>query len=532
MKYIITTLACLFVSIIGLGQNTQFSKLDRFFTTLEENERYFGSVAVSREGEIIYTKAIGYADLEQKIPNTDETKFRIGSISKTFTATLIMKAVEMGKISLDEKIDTYFPQIKNASKISIRHLLNHRSGINTFTDRSFFAWHLEPISKAALLDTIVSKGIGFEPDAKHVYSNSNYVLLSFLLESIFNKSYADILEQYISKPLALKHTSYGGEINPAKGEARSYRMKDAWTLSSEQDMSIPQGAGGIISTPTDLAHFADALFGGELLSAQSLAQMKPLADASYGLGIEEAKIDEMAGWGHTGAIDAFSSSLTYFEESDISIALICNGSNYGSHDVAIAVLREVFDKPYELPSFEFVELSSEELDQYVGTYESDKLPMDMTISTDGSTLSLGIPGQASDVLKAEGNHKFSILKYGVKVRFIPEQKMMHFEQQGMAFELSMKSAAKASTSSTPIKVDLDQYLGTYTSDQLPLDITFSKEEGKLIAQGTGQPSFPLTAEGEHVFSNEEIGLLITFIPEEKKMRFVQAGAEFEMKLEE
>lgn len=532
MKYIITTIACLFVSIIGLGQNTQFSKLDKFFTTLEENDRYFGSVAVSRGGEIIYTKAIGYADLEKKIPNTSETKFRIGSISKTFTATLIMKAVEMGKVDLDDTIEKYFPRIKNADKISIRHLLNHRSGINTFTDRNFFSWHLEPITKAALLDTIVSKGIGFEADAKHFYSNSNYVLLSFLLERTFDKSYSDILEQYIIEPLALENTTYGGKINSSKGEARSYRMKDAWTLSSEEDMSIPQGAGGIISTPADLCRFAKALFNGKLISAQSLAQMKPLTDASYGFGIEETKIDEMTGWGHTGAIDAYSSSLTYFEESDVSLALICNGSNYGSHDVAIAVLREVFDKPYELPSFDFIELSSEDLDQYVGTYESDKLPMDLTVSKEGNTLSLGIPGQASDVLKAEGDHKFSILKYGVKIKFIPEEKMMHFEQQGMAFELSMKQATQAASSPKPSKVDLDQYLGTYTSDQLPLDITFSKEAGKLIAQGTGQPSFPLTAEGDHVFSNEEIGLLITFIPAEKKMRFAQAGAEFEMKLEE
>ena len=302
-----------------------------------------------------------------------------------------MKAIEMGKISLDDTIEGYFPKIQNASKITISHLLNHRSGINTFTDRSFFSWHTEPITKAALLDTIVHKGVGFEPDAKHVYSNSNYVLLSFILESIFDTSYSSILEQYIAKPLGLIHTSYGGKINPAKKEARSYRMKDAWTISSEEDMSIPQGAGGIISTPTDLCHFAEALFRGKLISAQSLAQMKPIANASYGFGLEVARIDEKDGWGHTGAIDAFSSTLAYFEESDLSIALSCNGSNYGSHDVAIAVLREVLGKPYELPSFEFVTLTSEELDQYVGIYESEKLPMDMTISKEGNTLSLGIP---------------------------------------------------------------------------------------------------------------------------------------------
>lgn len=525
MKSIIISIACIFVSLLGFGQNAEYAKLDSFFTTLEEQDRFFGSVAVSRAGEIIYSKAIGYADVETKVSNTNETKFRIGSISKTFTATLIMKAVEMGKISLDDTIEAYFPKIHNALKITIRHLLNHRSGINTFTDREYLSWRTEPITQEDLLDKIVSKGIDFEPNAKHVYSNSNYVLLTFILEKIFEKSYAQILEQYIVKPLNLANTSYGGKINPAQNEARSYRMKTDWNLNSEEDMSIPLGAGGIISTPTDLCHFADALFTGKLISPQSFEQMKPVADHSYGFALEGISIDDMTGWGHTGDIDAFTSTLTYFEDKDLSFALTCNGSNYGKHDVAIAVLSEITGKPYKLPSFEFLELSSEELDLYLGTYESDALPMDLTISKDENALLLGIPGQAADPLTAEGDHTFSILKYGVKISFNPDEKTMHFEQQGMKFDLSLKQAVEPVESES---VDLDQYVGTYESDLLPMDLTFNKDENTLIAQGTGQPSFPLVAKGEHVFSNTEIGLTITFIPAEKKLTFVQGGTEYAM----
>jgi len=529
MKSIITTIAFLLVSIIAFGQNPEFAKLDSFFMTLEQHDRFFGSVAVSRAGEVIYTKAIGYADIANKVPNTTETKFRIGSTTKTFTAALIMKAVEMGKINLDNTIDGYFPKIQNANKITVRHLLNHRSGINTFTDREYFSWYTKPITPTDLLDKIVSKGIDFEPNAKYAYSNSNYVLLTFILEKVFEQSYAQSLQQYITEPLDLKNTSYGGKINTAQKEAKSYRMKTEWKIEPEGDMSIPLGAGGIISTPTDLCRFAAALFNGKLISPQSLEQMKPVGDDSYGFGLEGTPIDDRNGWGHPGVIDAFTSTLAYFEEDDLCVALICNGSNYGSHDVAIAVLSEVLGKPYDLPTFEFIELSSEDLDQYLGTYESDELSMDMIISKKGNTLLLEVTGQTPSPLTAEGNHKFSIMKFGVKITFIPSEKKMHFEQQGMEFDFTLKESSESVESPSE---DLKPYLGTYESDQLPMDLIISKEKNALIGQGTGQPSFPLTAEGNNVFTNKEIGLKITFLPKEKKMNFEQGGSKFEMTLKQ
>lgn len=529
MKSLITTITCILLSILGFGQNSDFTKLDTYFQTLEKHDRFFGSVAISHAGKIIYTQAIGYADLETQLPNTAETKFRIGSTTKTFTAALVMKAVEKGKLSLDDPIKRYFPEIQNSHKITIRHLLNHRSGINNFTDRSYFSWYTKPISQAALLDTIESKGIGFDPDEKYAYSNSNYVLLTFMLEDIFGKSYEEILKKYILKPLGLKNTKYGGKTDITRNEARSYRMKSDWTLATEGDMSIPLGAGGIISTPTDLCLFTAGLFNGKIISPESLEQMKPIGEDSYGFGLEEVQLDGMTGWGHPGVIDAFSSTVAYFAEQDLSIALLCNGSNYGSHDVAIATLREVLDKPYELPSFDVIELTPEELDQYVGTYESEKIPMDFTIRKKGNTLELEAPGQGASTLTAEGNHVFSIMKYGVKITFYPEEKRMHFVQQGMEFDFTLKSSGEPIPEPVIVaNVDLDQYLGTYTSDQLPMDLTISKEGNTLTGQGTGQPSFPLVAQGDHTFVNQEIGLTFTFMPSENKLIFEQGGASFEM----
>ena len=536
MKYLITTVTFLFASLIGFTQNTDFAKLDSFLNILEKNNRYFGSIAVAHGNEIIYNRSMGYADLENKVLNNKNTKFRIGSISKTFTATLLMKAVELDKVSLDATIDTYFTGIQNADDIAIRHLLNHRSGIANFTDRNYVNWHTEPITQAALLDTIITKGIDFEPNTDYAYSNSNYVLLTFILEKVFNKPYDQILEEYIVQPLALKNTNYGGPIDAHENEAKSYTMNSKWEEHSQDDMSIPLGAGGIVSTPSDLCLFIQGLFDGKLITPESLNQMKPSGDDSYGFALYETPFNERSGWGHGGNIDAFASNLIHFEESDISIALSCNGSNFGSHDVEIAILSEVFGHSYDLPSFDFVELTSEDLDPYLGTYVTEELPMDMIITKDGNTLFLEATGQSASALTAEGNHKFSLMKYGVKMAFNPEENTLHFEQQGYAFDLVKQSEASVggieekTTSSVVASNNLDQYLGTYTSDLLPIDLTISKDENKLVGQGEGQPSFTLKAEGEHTYSNKQIGLTITFVPGENKMNFVQGGKAFEMVL--
>ncbi|MEM6378099.1 MAG: serine hydrolase domain-containing protein, partial [Bacteroidota bacterium] len=228
MKSLFTTFAFLILSLIAYGQNTEFAKLDSFFTVLEENNRFFGSVAIADGGEIIYRKAIGFADLETKAANNKDTKFRIGSISKTFTATLLMKAAELGKVELDRTIEAYFPRIQNADKITVRQLLNHRSGIANFTDRNYVNWHTEPITQAALLDTIIAKGIDFEPNTDYAYSNSKYELLTFILEKAFDNTYDQILDQYIVKPLELTNTHYGAAINTSANEAKSYYMDAQW----------------------------------------------------------------------------------------------------------------------------------------------------------------------------------------------------------------------------------------------------------------------------------------------------------------
>lgn len=432
-RNLLILLLILIFSQIGFAQNFDKTKLDRYFNELEANNKFMGSVAISKNGQIIYSKSIGYSDFENNVKANINSKYRIGSISKTFTTVLVLKAVEEKKLALDQTIQTYFPQIKNADRITIKQLLNHRSGIHNFTnDADYLTWHTESKSEAEMIDIIVKVGSDFEPDSKAEYSNSNFVLLSFILEKIYKKSYSEILQEKIIKPIGLTNTYFGGKIQSEKNECKSYSYSENWKEEAETDISIPLGAGGIVSTPSDLTKFSDALFGGKLLSSPSLEIMKTIKD-NYGIGLFQIPFYDKIGYGHTGGIDGFSSVFSYFTDSNISYALISNGANYNTNKISIAVLSAIFEKEYEIPSFKTIELNSEDLDKYLGVYSSKEIPLKITISKEGKILKAQATGQPSFPLEASEKDIFTYEQAGVVIEFKPTEKIMILKQGGGKF---------------------------------------------------------------------------------------------------
>src|SRR5690606_9402594 len=291
------------------------SKLNEFFDALEQNDKLNGAVALSQNGNIIYERSVGCADVENNLKINNQTLFRIGSISKTYTATLIMMAVEENEISIDQNIEKFFPQLEKAENISIEMLLNHRSGIfNITADPTYLTWNTQPQTKADLLSKISNYKRNFEPGLQMEYSNSNYILLTFILEDIYQKSYAEIIDEKIVKPLNLNRTKLGGKINTSNNEANSYQLKGStWVKFSEGDLSIPLGAGAISSTPKEMIQFGEALFNEKLVSSKTLDQMRKLNDG-FGYGLISFPFNDKRSLGHTGGIDQFSSMWGYFPE--------------------------------------------------------------------------------------------------------------------------------------------------------------------------------------------------------------------------
>ncbi|MFN2262540.1 MAG: serine hydrolase domain-containing protein [Psychroflexus sp.] len=432
MKKTILTL----ILLIALGQinfaqtNFDKAKLDNYFNLLEENNKFMGSVAVSKNGKIIYTKSIGYADLENKVKATEKTKYRIGSISKTFTAVLVLRAVEEEKLDLNQTLDQWFPKITNANKITLKQLLSHRSGIHNFTnDADYLTYNTQPKSEKEMLEIIANGGSDFEPDSKSEYSNSNFVLLTYILEKTYSKSYADLLQEVIAKPINLTNTYVPEKTNPKNNESKSYNFLGSWKLQPETDATIPLGAGSIISTPIDLTKFVDALFGGKLLTSESLEIMKTIKDG-YGIGLFRLPFYNSTGYGHTGGIDGFRSIFSHYADENISYTLTSNGTNFNNNDITIAVLSAVYNKPYDIPEFTTLNLTAEELDKYLGVYASEQIALKITITKDGNTLIAQGTGQPAFTLEATAKDKFKLDQVGAKFKFNPNEDTMVLFQGG------------------------------------------------------------------------------------------------------
>lgn len=426
----------LFVAVAAqavLAQAPDKAKLDAYFNALDASGKWRGSVMLSQNGQPVYTRSVGFANEETGAKNSPETKFRIGSISKTFTATLVMKAVEEKKLMLTDPLSKYFPSIANASKITVADLLNHHSGIHSFTDDAdYLTYNTMPKSQADMVALITKGGSDFEPGTQGDYSNANYVLLTYILEKAYKKPYKDLLQEKIVKPLGLKNTYYGGKINSAANEAHSYKYEGKYIKESETDMSIPAGAGAVVSNVGDLSRFIEALFAGKVISAASLEQMKVIKDG-YGLGLFAIPFNEKKSYGHTGGIDGFKSMLGYFPEEKVTLAIASNGNNFNNNDIALAMLSAAFNKPFEVPQFSSYTPAPAALDLLTGTYSSPGVPMKIMITRNEGTLMAQATGQQAFPLDAVALNQFEFKMAGIKLDFKPEAKQMVLKQGGGEF---------------------------------------------------------------------------------------------------
>ena len=423
---------CALMFTAGYGQTPDQAKLDQFFNRLAEKNKAMGSLTLAKDGNVLYTRAIGYSlsNGTEKKPVSAATRYRIGSITKMFTAAMIFQLVEEGKLKLTDTLDKFFPQIPNAQKITIAQMLAHRSGIHNLTSNpDFSSWKMNPKTQDEMV-VIIAKGKPvFEPGEKAEYSNSGYLLLGYIVEKVGGSSYQEALKQRITSKIGLKDTYFGaGFIDAGKNESFSYNFVADWKQETETHLSIPGGAGAIISTPSDLTRFIQALFDGKIVSKESLDQMKP--KDKYGLGINLYPLGGKTFYGHGGGIDGFRSLLVYLPEEKLSLAYTSNGVNYPPNNIVVGVLDIYWNKSFEIPSFETVAVSPEVLDKYLGVYSSPEVPFKLTITRDGSTLFAQPTGQPSFSLEAAAQDKFKLDSRDVVMEFDAAKNQLTFKRGG------------------------------------------------------------------------------------------------------
>jgi D-alanyl-D-alanine carboxypeptidase len=408
-------------SFTSLGQNINALKLDSLLNTLASKDLARGSLAISKSGIVIYQKALGYSSISnyRREPADINTRYKIGSTTKMFTAVMIFQLIEEGKIQPDQKLSTYFPDLPNASKITIQDMLYHRSGLHDYTkDTDFYEWMGEPKSHDELLNIVKGKGSDFEPGTRAEYSNSNYLLLGYMIERICKMPYADAIEKRITSKLNLKDTYVGNPLNANDGSSVSYKYSNGtWKEERETHVSIHGGAGSIVSTPTDLVAFMDALFSGKLVSERSLSRMKTIVDG-YGMGMFSDKYGSKPSFGHNGRIEEFYSALWHFPAEGVSFAYCTNGIDYPRTDLIEGILKICFNESFQIPFTQNGNLKGEELDKYVGKYSSDQIVVNCT--SDGTKLSLETRGKVFEV-ESIGDHYFMNAASGYFFEFHPDK---------------------------------------------------------------------------------------------------------------
>jgi CubicO group peptidase (beta-lactamase class C family) len=339
------------------------AQIDQLLSKYNEYGQFNGSALVAEHGKIIFKKGYGQANMEWNIPNQPDTKFRLGSISKQFTAFLIVKLAEEGKIKLDKPITTYLPNYPKATgdKITVHNLLTHTSGIPNYTSFPNFGKDLSrnPFTPEEFVKKFENLPLDFTPGEKFSYSNSGYFLLGYIIEKVSGKSYEQFLQEIILTPLKMTNTGYDHSDIILKNRAAGYEKQNKKIINAPYlDMSIPYAAGSLYSTVEDLFLWDQALYTNQLLSEKSMESLfKPYIKAwddyyGYGWFIHEAnngdkgklKVIE-----HGGSINGFNTIISRVPADRNLVVLLNNTGETVLGEMNNAIRAILYSQPFNQP---------------------------------------------------------------------------------------------------------------------------------------------------------------------------------------
>lgn len=348
-------------------------RMNQIIQSYVDGKQFMGTVLVTQGDKIILDKGYGHANLEWQIPDVPEAKFRLGSITKQFTAASILLLEERGKLSTDDLVKKYMPDAPAAwDKITIYNLLTHTSGIPSFTDfPDYRSTEATPTTPEKLVARFRDKPLDFQPGEKWKYSNSGYVLLGYLLEKISGQPYQDFVTQNIFKPLGMNDSGYDSNSAIIPHRAYGYSPSANGPVNAGYiDMTIPFSAGAIYSTTHDLLRWEQGLFGGKVLSAASLKKMTTPFKENYACGLVVRTVNGHQLIEHGGGIEGFNTELAYYPDDKLTVVVLGNLNSGAPGDIASKLAAVVHREKVVLPSErKEITVPPEVLSTYVGTYE-------------------------------------------------------------------------------------------------------------------------------------------------------------------
>ncbi|MBI1192369.1 MAG: serine hydrolase [Bacteroidetes bacterium] len=485
------------------------------------------SVLVSENGNILYQKAFGMADVAAERPLTTNSSFRIGSVTKQFTATAILLLVQDGKLKLDQKLEEFYPEVANADRISIRQMLNHTAGIRSYTESEGFMESLTKYEDPKKMEArIAGYKPDFEPGESWMYSNSGYYLLGRIAERVSGQSLGQFWQERIFEPLGMTRSSlYDNRLRIARpDEALGHSWEGGkYVRAQDWDMSWVAGAGAISSTTEDLFRWNEAVFGGKVLNADLLreahtpaklnnGQQAEALGSSYGFGWMPDENRGLAMIGHTGGLHGFSSDLTRLPAQKATITVLMNampGKNV-SPSAMVQALAEIFfyEQMSAQESFASVNIDTAVLRDYEGRYGYPGGAV-LTVRADQGRLFGQLTGQEEFELFAEAPDRFFWKVVAASLAFTRNDKGqvtggVH-SQGGRNMKVQKLADAKEVSLSNAV---LDRYTGTY--DLRGMELSVQRRDNSLFLVMGDQPDMEIFPSSETEFFLKSVQATVVF----------------------
>jgi CubicO group peptidase (beta-lactamase class C family) len=516
--------------------------VDNFYRSLKGKETSGIAILVARDGNVLYRKGFGYADIKNKIPVTPETKFRIGSVTKQFTAAAILKLQENNLLSVNDRLSKFIPDFPRGDEVTIHQLLTHISGIHSYTNTDDFLSKItKTISPDSLVNLIKKHPYDFNPGERWQYNNSGYFLLGYIISKVSGKTYAQYLKETFFDPLHMENTGVHYAGIKLENEAKGYsRSGNKYNDALNWDMSWAGGAGSLYSTVDDLLKWNQALYGGKVLSEKSLAAaltpvvLKNGEEAAsrygYGLGFNKFRGQDIVS--HNGGLHGFITQLSYYPKEKLTVVMFSNTAepevNFDPTKIAEAFLWEKMDKQ---TSYSELAVKPKDLQRFAGRYELANIGV-LMVTTENDKLYAQVSGQPKLEIFPMAEDEFFLKAVEARIKFLKDEKGEI--NQLIVFQGGQETKGKKLKEEVIIELKpeiLENYTGKYKLNDNTI-VVITRQNNRLFAEPTGQPKVEMLPVSESDFVIKELNAKISFIKDEngkvKKLKLNMNGMDSEL----
>jgi CubicO group peptidase (beta-lactamase class C family)/uncharacterized protein YneR len=515
---------------VGQASDKDLSaQIDRLLSDVYKPGQPGAAVLVKKQGRVILRKGYGLANLELNVPIEPDMIFRLGSITKQFTAVAILTLAEEGKLSLQDEITKFLPDYPTQGhKITVEHLLTHTSGIKSYTGLpEWLPLQRKDMSVSEIIDLAKDKPMEFAPGERWEYCNSGYILLGAIIEKVSGKTYADFLQERIFGPLGLKSTCYDSTSRIIPRRIPGYTKGNAGFENAPYlSMSQPYAAGSLASSVDDLATWTESLLAGKLIKRETLEKaftsykLKDGLDTGYGYGWEISKYEGHRLIEHGGGIHGFMTYALFFPEDQVFVALLTNSTIDGLQPDPLAFRAGCLALGISYKEPVPISLSEKDLEPLTGVYINVQGEELYITRQENKLVYQRAGGGKSEIRPTSATEFFSTIDPTARVQFLKDGKGAVTGLKAIPRTGPVQSYSKTDkplpAERKEVKLDTtlyDQYVGEY--ELAPgFIIIITKEEGRLMGQATGQPKVELYPEEETKFFIKVFDAQVEFVKSE------------------